>query len=113
MKSKKVIGYVLTGALSIGIIGGAGINAIAASNSTNTSTDTKQEQKLDSAKKQKVEAIMADAKAQLAKLGVTFPNKGERHDIFGNLDDATKTKAHAIMEKLRAGTLTETEAKAQ
>ncbi|WP_374989295.1 hypothetical protein Q5794_27120 (plasmid) [Priestia megaterium] len=34
MKKKKLFGYILTGAVSVGVIGGAGISAFAADNTT-------------------------------------------------------------------------------
>ena len=76
----------------------------------------KWEQSLDEATKQKVQAIMEQAKTQLAELGVEFPTKGDkgpRGDIFADLDDATKEKAQAIMEKVKDGSLTHEEAQTQ
>ncbi|MDQ0244711.1 polyhydroxyalkanoate synthesis regulator phasin [Bacillus fengqiuensis] len=122
MNKKKLFGYVMTGALSIGIIGGAGIPAFAATDNTNSTTTSEQtvkgkwEQSLDEATKQKVQAIMDQAKAQLAELGVEFPTKGDkesRGNLFANLDDATKEKAQAIMEKVKDGSLTREEAQTQ
>ncbi|RFU66698.1 hypothetical protein D0466_00880 [Peribacillus glennii] len=43
---------------------------------------------------------MEDAKAELAKIGVTFPNNVGGHNMFANLDHATKKKAEAIMDKM-------------
>ena len=45
--------------------------------------------------------------------GQTPPDGGNRGDMFSNLDDATKAKAQAILEKERAGTITREEAQAQ
>ncbi|WP_078414958.1 hypothetical protein [Priestia abyssalis] len=122
MNKKKLFGYVMTGALSIGIIGGAGLPAFAATDTTNSAATSEQpvkgrwEQSLDDATKQKVQAIMDQAKAQLADLGVEFPTKGDkgsRGDLFANLDDAAKEKAQAIMEKVKDGSLTHEEAQTQ
>ena len=104
MKKTKVFGYMMTGALSIGILG-AGISAYAATDNTSTTKDT--------ATQQKADAIIQEAKEKLAKLGVTLPARGERPDMFANLDEATKAKAKNIMDQLKAGKLTETEAKTQ
>ncbi|MGE0995389.1 hypothetical protein ACQGR0_19505, partial [Bacillus sp. GMa5/2] len=38
------------------------------------------------------------AKEELTKLGVKLPEKEKREDIFAGLDEATKTKAKAILE---------------
>jgi hypothetical protein len=111
MNKKKLFGYVMTGALSVGIIGGLGTSAFAASTTNTTVKQTMQ--KLDAATQEKVDSIKEELRAQLAKIGVTLPEKGGRGDRFANLDDATKAKAEAIVEKQRAGTITNEEAKSQ
>lgn len=74
MKKNKLFGYVMTGALSLGIIGGASVPAFAATDNTSSAATSEQtvkgkwEQSLDEATKQKVQAIMEQAKAQLAEL---------------------------------------------
>jgi hypothetical protein len=108
MNKKKVMGYVLTGVLSVGIIGGVGTSAFAATSDTNAVKQTVQS--LDSATQEKVQKIKDELKTQMAKLGVTLPERGNR---FANLDEATKTKAEAIVKKEKAGTITHEEAKSQ
>jgi hypothetical protein len=108
MNKKKVIGYVMTGVLSIGVVGGVGTSAFAATSDTNAVKQTVQS--LNSATKEKVQKIKDELKTQMAKLGVTLPERGDR---FANLDEATKTKAEAIVEKEKAGTITQEEAKTQ
>jgi hypothetical protein len=116
MKKSKLFGYVMTGALSLGVIGGS-VSVYAATNdSVSVSSVTekaKKTQNLDAATQKKVDAILSDTKTQLAKIGVDLPVRGDHHDRFANLDDATKAKAEAIMDKLKAGTLTEAKAKEQ
>ncbi|WP_377914619.1 hypothetical protein [Bacillus songklensis] len=56
---------------------------------------------MDEATKQKVQAIMDQTKTELGELGVDFPAKGERKDMFAKLDDATKQKAQAIMDQMK------------
>ncbi|MBO1623780.1 hypothetical protein J4P90_00695, partial [Bacillus sp. SY8(2021)] len=97
MKKKKTVGYlVAAGALSLGIMGGAGIPAFAATNDANSTVASDQttkgnsNQKLDEATKQQVKTIMENAKKQLAELGVNLPEKGKRGEMFANLDDQTK-----------------------
>jgi hypothetical protein len=112
MKKKKLSGYVMVGALSVGIIGGVGTSAFA---TTSLETDTVKQTvgSLDAATQEKVQTIKEELKAQLAKLGVTLPERGEKGERFANLDDETKAKAEAIIEKEKAGTITHEEAKAE
>ncbi|WP_176585554.1 hypothetical protein [Priestia megaterium] len=118
MKKNKMFSYIMAGALSVGVIGGAGVSAFAATNTTSSSTSTAEQAvntkaSLDDATKQKVESIMNDLKTQLAKLGVDLPDKGKREDILANLDATTKAKAQAIMDKEDSGKITHEEEKAQ
>ncbi|MEH7047739.1 hypothetical protein V7117_00870, partial [Bacillus pseudomycoides] len=115
---KKTIGYVVAaGALSLGIMGGAGIPAFAAASTDNSTQATEQTKKgtsyqnLDEATKQKVQTIMQEAKKQLAELGVKLPEKGKRGEMFANLDDQAKEKVKAIMEQKKSGTLTHEQVK--
>ncbi len=121
MNKKKLFGYVMTGALSLGIIGGYGAQAFAATEST-TSTNTAVEQAsnvkstLDSETKQKMQTIMDELKTNLAQLGVDMPSKGgkgERSNFLADLDDATKEKAQAILDQEREGTITKEDAQTQ
>ncbi|WP_050180037.1 hypothetical protein [Domibacillus robiginosus] len=96
---KSVFNVVMTGALSLGVLGAASLPVFAASNST-----------LDSSTQAKVETIMDNLRTKLEAIGVDIPEKG---DMFANLDDETKAKAEAIMDKKKAGEITEEEAKTQ
>ena len=121
MNKKKLFGYVMTGALSIGLIGGYSSQAFAATEST-TASNTSVEQgsnvkaALDSETKQKMQAIMDELKTNLAELGVDLPTKGakgEHGDFLADLDDATKEKAQAILDQQKEGTITKDEAQTQ
>lgn len=82
---------------------------------------------LDADTKMKAEAIMKKAKegtltfeeaqTQLKDLGVTLPDRAEKGgkagNLFADLDADTKAKAEAIMDKVKAGTLTFEEAQTQ
>ncbi|MGH0431324.1 hypothetical protein ACQVPL_18990, partial [Bacillus hominis] len=110
---KKTVGYlVIAGALSFGIVGGAGIPAFAATNTPTAEQVTKGTAKknLDEATKQKVKTIMDDTKKQLEELGVKLPEKGKHKDMFANLDEATKEKAKSILEQEKSGKLTREQA---
>jgi hypothetical protein len=114
MIKKKLFGYIMTGALAVGMVGGVGTSAFAATSSeTNTVTVKQSVESLDAATQEKVQKIKAELKTQLAELGVNLPERGEKGDRFANVDDATKAKAEAILEKEKAGTITHEEAKTQ
>ncbi|MCG3085403.1 MULTISPECIES: hypothetical protein [unclassified Anoxybacillus] len=111
MKKTKLFGYAMTGVLSIGIIGG-GVHAFAAT--TSSSTPVYEKHMLDEATKQKVQGIMEELKTNLASLGVTFPEKGDKFSrLLANLDENTKAKAQAIFEKQKAGEITREQARQQ
>lgn len=112
MIKKKLFGYVMTGVLSAGVIGGIGTQAFAETPSE-TNIVKQSVETLDAATREKVQKIKDELKTQLAQLGVTLPERGEKGDRFANLDDETKAKAEAIMEKVKAGSITHDEAKAQ
>lgn len=57
---------------------------------------------LDEATKQKVQAIMEELKTNLASLGVTFPEKGDKFSrLLANLDEDTKAKAQELIEEAK------------
>ncbi|MFD2446983.1 hypothetical protein ACFSO7_23880 [Bacillus sp. CGMCC 1.16607] len=112
MNKKKLLGYVLTGVLSVGVIGGVGTSAFAA-NTSQTAKVKYNVETLDAATQEKVQKIKDELKNQLAKLGVTLPERSEKGDQLANLDEATKAKVEAIFEKEKAGTITHEEAKTQ
>jgi hypothetical protein len=124
MNKKKLVGYVLTGVFSTGMIGGLGTSVFAATTSTTSTTttatkstvDTKAKTQLDAATQAKVQKIKDDLKTQLATLGVTLPERGDKGGkgkFLDNLDEATKSKVQVIFENERAGTITREEAKTQ
>lgn len=96
---KTVFNVVMTGALSLGVLGAASLPAFAASSSS-----------VDSSTKEKVETVMENLRTKLEAIGVNLPERG---GMFSNLDAATKAKAEAIMKKKEAGEMTEAEAKEQ
>ena len=102
MKRKsKIVTYAMTGALSLGIIGGTIIPTYAATVQKET-VNVEEYKKL-------------DAETQLKELGVSLPdhNYMRKGDKFSNLDDETKTKVQAIMNQLKDGSLTQEEADTQ
>lgn len=115
MNKRKWLGYVMTGALSVGLVGGASLTAFAATeNSSNTVSNVQSEKvQMDAETKEKVQAIMDELKTNLTKLGVEVPEKKERSEKFAGLDDATKEKVKAIMQQMKEGTITSEEAKTQ
>ncbi|MGG0453890.1 hypothetical protein ABEY82_26370 [Priestia megaterium] len=121
MNKNKIFKYVMTGALSLGVIGGAGVSAFAATNSTTSSAATVEQDKnvkasLDEATKQKAEAIKDKLKTQLADLGVKLPEKGDKakHDnMFTGLNDTDQEKAQTIMKQLKTGAITQEKAQTQ
>lgn len=96
---KKAFNIVMTGALTLGVLGAASLPALAASNTA-----------LESETKAKAESIMENLRTNLAKIGVQVP---EKQSMFEGLDEKTKIKAEAIWEKKKAGTITESEAQTQ
>lgn len=65
MNKKKLVGYVMSGALSVGVLSGIGSNVYAKTMSNSSdSSNTTQEQ---------IQKIKAELKSKLAKLGVSLP----------------------------------------
>ncbi|TSI07387.1 hypothetical protein [Lysinibacillus sp. BW-2-10] len=120
MIKNKLFGYVMTGALSLGVIGGAA-HAFAATESNTDATPAVEQAvnvkaSLDETTKEKVQAIMDDLKSNLATIGVELPAKGghgPRGDFLTDLDDATKEKAQAILDQEKDGSITREEAQTQ
>ncbi|OCA92312.1 hypothetical protein [Pseudobacillus wudalianchiensis] len=118
MKTNRVLSYVMTGALSLSVLGGAGASVLAAAKPAATTALAVQQVKkvkasADSATQKQVQEIMDKLKSDLSALGVKVPEKVGKRDMLANLDAATKKKAEAIMEKERAGTMTREEARTQ
>lgn len=118
-KHNKLKTYLLTGVLTLGVIGGASVPTQAATNADEAASEgpqglkVKWNQNLDAATKEKIQSIMEDARAKLAELGVTLPAKIVKGNPFANLDDATKEKVQAIMDQVKDGSLTREDAQKQ
>ncbi|TWT01808.1 hypothetical protein [Planomicrobium sp. CPCC 101079] len=115
---KKLFAYALSGALTLGAIGGTITYAAESTGTTTPSTEAKERnghgfEEWDEATKTKVQEIQNRVAEELEALGVTVPEKGEKQDLFANLDEATKTKAQAILKQLKEDTLTREEAQEQ
>ncbi|MCM3317618.1 hypothetical protein M3603_13380 [Rummeliibacillus stabekisii] len=105
MNKKKLVGYVMSGALSVGVLSGIGSNVYAKTMSNSSdSSNTTQEQ---------IQKIKAELKSKLAKLGVSLPEPTLKNSMLANLDDATKKKAQAILDKEKDGSLSHEEAQKQ
>ncbi|WP_209122938.1 hypothetical protein [Alkalihalobacillus sp. BA299] len=127
--NKKLIGFMMAGALTIGA-GNIAIPAFASETDSEVESSSTQEEKtlffghLDEETMEKVKEIREqvkagtlteeEAKAELEELGITHPMKGMRGMRgFGHLDEETMEKVKEIREQVKAGTLTEEEAKAE
>lgn len=88
MKKNKLVHYVMTGALLLGVLGAAGLPALAASNTA-----------AGGATQEKVDTIMDTLRTKLADLGVNLPEKGAKGDRFAALD--AETKAKALMDQAK------------
>ena len=118
---KKLFAYALSGALTLGAVGGT--MAYASDSSTTESTETMTESaaekrshglsQLDEATQAEVKAIQDRVKSELEELGVEFPEKSQRQNPLDELDEATKTEAEAIFSQLKDGSLTKEEAQEQ
>ncbi|WP_409295683.1 hypothetical protein V1498_19795 [Peribacillus sp. SCS-26] len=121
MNKKKLAGLIMTGALTAGIIGGAGVSTFAATESgSGQDANQAENARASLTSKQKAEAdkILSSLKADLGKLGVGLPEKGKKfggHNggPFASLSEANKEKAHTIMDQLRDGRITKAAAKEQ
>ncbi|WP_374723315.1 hypothetical protein [Calidifontibacillus erzurumensis] len=128
--------FVVTGALSLGVIGAAAFPAFAEANVDKVADDSSQTtiteinidrdphkaplvlkfnwgQDVDEATMKKIQAILDETKAKLEELGVTCPAKFVIGHPFENLDEATKEKVQGIMEKVKSGELSRNEAQKQ
>ncbi len=126
-KKRKLFNYLMTGALSFGIIGGVGVSPSFAATSTGTATQVKDDvyPKFDEATKQKIKVIHEQVKAgtltkeaaqkQLDALGVKLPMKEDRgfHGALAKLDAQTQQKVKDIFKQVKAGTLTKEAAQKQ
>lgn len=108
----KLFTYALASVISIGLIGSTAVSTFAITVHQDMHI-VEDYEKLDADTQQKVDAIEATLKSELAKLGVT-PHKHKHKDsMFANLDEESKAKAYEIMHKWKDGTLSHEEAKAQ
>ncbi|MEK4229307.1 hypothetical protein [Solibacillus sp. FSL H8-0538] len=106
----KLLTYVLSSVLSIGLIGSAAVSTFAITVYKDIHI-VEDYEKLDAKTQEKVDDIFTNLKSELAKLGVT-PHNG-KDEIFANLDEEAKEKAHEIMHKMKDGTLSHEEAAAE
>ncbi|WP_409290465.1 hypothetical protein [Peribacillus sp. SCS-37] len=120
MNKKKLAGLIMTGALTAGIIGGAGAAFAAAESGAGQEAKQAENVKASLTSKQKAEAnrILSSLKADLNKLGVDLPEKGKKFrgrdgGPFASMSEANKEKARTIMDQLRDGKITEAAAKEQ
>ncbi|GLC86888.1 hypothetical protein [Lysinibacillus piscis] len=115
-KKSKFLGYAVTGALTLGLLGGFDIPAFAEADTTTAQQAINAKASLDEATKQKAQVIMKQLETNLADLGVKLPLKrefGKQREGFAQLDEATKEKVKAIMEQEKAGTITAEEVQAK
>ena len=75
-------------------------------------TTIEEAQTLDAETKEKVDAILNNLNAELAKLGISYPKRHDKNQ-FANLDDETKVKMKEIMDQVKAGSITKEEALAK
>lgn len=120
MKKSKLLAYAMTGALSLGIVGGTGIQASAATDPAPSPTAVEQDvnvkASLEEETKQKGQDMMDQLNTQLAELGAALPATEERDTHsgpFADLDKETKEKVQAMIEQLKVDTTTPEEAQAQ
>lgn len=106
---KKFLTYAMTGALSLGVIGGAALPTFAATNQQQTANY----ENLDTETQQKVEEILSSLQQELADLGVSFKKWNGLNDKFANLDDEKTAQAQEIMQQVKDGSLTQEEANTQ
>ncbi|MDF2606215.1 MAG: mgtE intracellular domain protein [Bacillales bacterium] len=115
MQNKRMASYIITGVITVGLLGGTIIPVFAASEAQTSKTVEKKykfEQNLNAETRSKIKAIMDDAETQLKTLGVEMPQRGRKAQ-FKSLDVATKEKVKVIMDKKRVGTITHEEAQKQ
>ncbi|MFO1443250.1 hypothetical protein KDN24_08480 [Bacillus sp. Bva_UNVM-123] len=104
MYNKKLISCVMTGILSVGIIGGIGPSAFA---DTSQESDKEKVSADFSTKKEKFQKI----KDELNALGVSPHSQAEKDDYIENLDADTRRKIEEMIDKIKANKLTSDETK--
>ncbi|HZH61595.1 MAG TPA: hypothetical protein VEY70_18895 [Metabacillus sp.] len=111
MNKMKFFSYVLSGALTLGVVGAAADSAFAAAETTSKNTTVDQQTEnvkstLNTETKEKVQAIMDELKTNLSELGVALPNRGKHgRDMFADLDEETKAKAEKIIKQKKEGAI--------
>ncbi|MCI2255737.1 hypothetical protein L2D08_15300 [Domibacillus sp. PGB-M46] len=112
----------LFGLAMAGMIGLSSLGTVSTYAATDTTTSTaavheetakNAKATLDAASQEKVQAIMDKLTTGLQNLGVILPEKGDKTDLFADLDADTKAKAEVIMVKMKADTITFDEAQTQ
>lgn len=104
MYNKKLFSCVMTGILSVGIIGGIGPSAFA---NTSQESDKEKVSADFSTKKEKFQKI----KDELNALGVSPHSQAEKDDYIANLGADTRRKIEEMIDKIKANKLTSDETK--
>ena len=99
----------MTGALSLGVIGGTALPTFAATNQQ----QPEGYKNLDTETQQKVENILSNLQQELADLGVFFKKFNGQGDKFANLDEEAKAQVEDIIAQVKDGSLTQEEANSQ
>ncbi|TWT28253.1 hypothetical protein [Planomicrobium sp. CPCC 101110] len=116
--NRKLFGYALAAALSLGTVGGtlayaADSEETSMAEEASTVKGMRGLDNIDEAAKSKIEEIREQVETELEALGVVLPERGAKVERFANLDEETKAKAEAIFEKVKEGTLSREEAKTE
>ncbi|WP_102272862.1 hypothetical protein [Cytobacillus massiliigabonensis] len=106
MKKKRLIGSVLTGILSVGIVGGMGASTFAMTTQENDNVKQPANDVTDTITQESIQKIKDEIKA----LKITFPEEVDRDVFLANLDPVIKEKLEAITEELKTNKLTSEEA---
>lgn len=111
-KRKKLITFVVAGALSFGMVGGT-INHAFATPTKPNEPSTESQEDLDPNTKQKADEIMNNLMGQLIKLGVAIPEFKGKYKLYAGMDEKQKKQASEILDKVKSGELTTEEANEQ
>jgi uncharacterized caspase-like protein len=106
MNKRKLLGCVLTGALSVGIIGGMGASAFATATQENDKAKQSANDSTDTITQERIQKILDELQA----LGLTPPGKMDKDAYLATLDAATKAKLEEIAGELKSKKLTSEEA---
>ena len=107
MLSRKILSYLLTALLAIGIFSSLPLTTFAMGHHH----FIEGYEELDDETKVKVDDILKTLKTDLEEIGVEVHHK--HHEMFKNLDDETKEKVKGIFKQVKEGTLSKDEAEVQ